>query len=71
MRSLTPPRCLLPRNCLKNYSFRKATGIVCEGTLADFEKVKLVPNGEKEARRYLEAEPGSDLNLGAQEIAGY
>ena len=46
--------------------FREATGlkkapsimaygkIVGEGTLADFERVKLVPNGDKEARRYLE-----------------
>lgn len=45
--------------------------IVGEGTLADFEKVKLVPNGEKEARRYLEAEPGSDLNLSAKEVAAF
>ncbi len=63
--------------------FRDATGlkkvpsiiaygkIVGEGTLADFEKVKLVPNGEKEARRYLEAEPGSDLNLSAKEISSF
>jgi len=63
--------------------FRDATGlkkvpsiiaygkIVGEGILADFEKVKLVPNGEKEARRYLEAEPGSDLNLSAKEIAAF
>src|SRR5215831_1226918 len=63
--------------------FREATGlkkvpsiiaygkIVGEGTLADFEKVKLVPNGEKEAHRYLDAEPGSDLNLNAKEIAAF
>lgn len=63
--------------------FREATGlkkvpsimaygkIVGEGTLADFERVKLVPNGDKEARRYLDAEPGSDLNLSAKEIAAF
>ena len=63
--------------------FREATGlkkvpsiidygkIVGEGTLADFERVKLAPNGEKEARRYLDAEPGSELNLNAKEIAAF
>ena len=42
-----------------------------EGTLADFAGVTLAPNGEKEARRYLEAEPGDDLNLDAKEIAAF
>jgi hypothetical protein len=42
-----------------------------EGTVADFAEVKLAPNGEKEARRYLEAEPGDDLNLDAKEIAAF
>ena len=42
-----------------------------EGTVADFAGVKLAPNGEKEARRYLEAEPGDDLNLDAKEIAAF
>lgn len=42
-----------------------------EGTLADFAGVTLVPNGEKEARRYLEVEPGDDLNLDAKEMAAF
>ena len=42
-----------------------------EGTLADFAGVKLEPNGEKEARRYLETEPGDDLNLDAKEMAAF
>jgi hypothetical protein len=42
-----------------------------EDTVADFAGVKLAPNGEKEARRYLEAEPGDDLNLDAKEIAAF
>lgn len=42
-----------------------------EGTVADFAGVKLAPNGEKEARRYLEAEPGDELNLDTKEIAAF
>ena len=42
-----------------------------EGTLKDFARVKLEPNGEKEARRYLEVEPGEELNLDAQEMAAF
>ena len=42
-----------------------------EGTLADFAGVTLAPNGEKEARRYLEVEPGDDLNLDAKEMAAF
>jgi hypothetical protein len=42
-----------------------------EGTVADFAGVKLAPNGEKEARRYLEAEPGDELNLDGKEIAAF
>ena len=42
-----------------------------EGTVTDFAGVKLAPNGEKEARRYLEAEPGDDLNLDVKEIASF
>ena len=45
--------------------------IACDGTLADFAGVKLEPNGEKEARRYLEAEPGEELNLDAKEMAAF
>jgi len=56
----------------KNVSAIIAYGkIVGEGTVADFAGVKLEPNGEKEARRYLEAEPGDDLNLDAKEIAAF
>jgi len=43
--------------------------IVGDGTLADFAGVKLEPNGEKEARLYLEAKPGDELNLDEKEIA--
>ena len=42
-----------------------------EGTLADFAGVTLAPNGEKEARRYLEAKPGDDLNLDVKEMAAF
>ena len=42
-----------------------------EGTLADFAGVTLTPNGEKEARRYLEVKPGNDLNLDAKEMAAF
>ena len=42
-----------------------------EGTLADFAGVTLAPNGEKEARRYLEAEPGDALNLDGKEMAAF
>lgn len=42
-----------------------------DGTLADFARVKLEPNGEKEARRYLNAEPGEELNLDSKEIAAF
>jgi hypothetical protein len=45
--------------------------IAGDGTLADFAGVKLEPNGKKEARRYLEAEPGEELNLDAKEIAAF
>jgi hypothetical protein len=56
----------------KNVSSVTAFGrIEGEGTLADFAGVKLAPNGEKEARRYLEAEPGDELNLDTKEIAAF
>ena len=42
-----------------------------EGTLADLAGVKLQPNGEKEAKRYLNAQPGNELNLDAKEIAAF
>ena len=42
-----------------------------EGALTDFAGVTLAPNGEKEARRYLEAKPGDNLNLDAREMAAF
>lgn len=42
-----------------------------EGTLEDFAKAVLQPNPEKEARRYLDAEPGDTLNLDEKEIAAF
>src|SRR5262249_31103159 len=42
-----------------------------DGSLADFAGVMLVPNGEKEARRYLEAKPGDDLNLDVKEMDAF
>jgi hypothetical protein len=45
--------------------------IAGDGKLADFTGLKLEPNGEKEARQYLEAKPGDDLNLDMKEIAAF
>ena len=42
-----------------------------EGTLADLAAVKLEPNAEKEARRYLKVEPDDKLNLDANEMARF
>ena len=57
---------------LKEVSVITAHGrITGEGTMADLAGVKLQPNGEKEAKRYLNAEPGSELNLDAKEIAAF
>jgi hypothetical protein len=42
-----------------------------KGTEADFANLVLEPNGEKEAARYLDAEPGDDLNLDSKEIAAF
>jgi hypothetical protein len=47
------------------------SGKIENGTLADFAGVTLASNGEKEARRYLEAVPGDDLNLDAKEMAAF
>ncbi|MDR4495428.1 MAG: hypothetical protein AB7P17_10050 [Nitrospirales bacterium] len=41
------------------------------GAETDLSKISLEPNGDKEARRYLEAEPGETLNLSKQEIAAF
>jgi hypothetical protein len=42
-----------------------------KATVGDFAGVKLQPNGEKEAKRYLDAEPDDTLNLDAKEIAAF
>ncbi|MGH8752995.1 MAG: hypothetical protein ACREUJ_03795 [Burkholderiales bacterium] len=56
----------------KTSSAIKAHGrIEGAGTLADFAHLKLEPNGKKEAQRYLDAEPGGELNLDAKEIADF
>jgi hypothetical protein len=57
---------------LKQVSVITANGkLTGEGTMADLAGVKLQPNGEKEARRYLNAEPGDELNLDTKEIAAF
>lgn len=42
-----------------------------KATVGDFAGVKLQPNGEEEAKRYLEAEPGDTLNLDTKEISAF
>ena len=42
-----------------------------KGTVGDFAGLKLEPNGEEEAKRYLEAEPGDTLNLDMKEISAF
>jgi len=42
-----------------------------KGTEADFANMALDPNGEKEAGRYLDAEPGEGFNLDKKEIAAF
>jgi hypothetical protein len=42
-----------------------------EGTMAELAGVELKPNAEKEAKRYLNAEPGEELNLDAKEMAAF
>jgi hypothetical protein len=57
---------------LKNISVITAHGrITGEGTMKDLAGVALQPNGEKEARRYLNVAPGDELNLDAKEIAAF
>jgi hypothetical protein len=49
-----------------------ASGMISgKGTEADFANMILEPNGEKEAGRYLDAEPGEGFNLDKQEIAAF
>ena len=45
--------------------------ITGEGTMAELAGLKLEPNAEKEARRYLEVERGDKLNLDAKEMAAF
>ncbi len=45
--------------------------IAGNGSVDEFAGLVLEPNGEKEAKRYLNAEPGDELNLGAKEIAAF
>ncbi len=42
-----------------------------KGTVADFANMVLEPNGEKEAARYLEAQPGDTFNLDSKEISAF
>jgi hypothetical protein len=57
---------------LKEVSVITAHGkLTGEGTMADLAGVVLQPNGEKEAGRYLNVEPGSELNLDAKEMAAF
>ena len=42
-----------------------------QGTMVDLAGVELKPNAEKEAKRYLNAEPGDELNLDAKEMAAF
>ena len=45
--------------------------ITGKGTMADLAGVKLQPNGEKEAKRYLNVQPGNELNLDAKGDSGF
>jgi len=57
---------------LKEVSVITAHGrITGEGTMEDLAGVRLQPNAEKEARRYLNARPGDELNLDAKEMAAF
>ena len=57
---------------LKDVSVITANGTLTgEGTMAELAGVKLQPNGEKEAKRYLNVEPGSELNLDAKEMEAF
>jgi hypothetical protein len=57
---------------LKDVSVITAHGkLTAEGTMAELAGVKLQPNGEKEAKRYLNVEPGSELNLDSKEMAAF
>ena len=42
-----------------------------QGSMEDLAGVELKPNAEKEAKRYLNAEPGEELNLDAKEMEAF
>ena len=57
---------------LKEVSVITAHGkLTGEGTMADLAGVALQPNADKEAQRYLNVQPGGELNLDAKEMAGF
>src|SRR5215472_4085312 len=57
---------------LKEVSVITAHGTITgEGTMEQVAEVTLKPNAEKEAKRYLNAEPGDELNLDAKEMAAF
>ena len=70
-----------PADLQKNYreaSILKMVSVITahgrltgEGSMADLAGVELKPNPEKEAKRYLEVEPGDVLNLDSKEMAAF
>jgi hypothetical protein len=57
---------------LKEVSVITAHGnLTAEGSMAEVAGVKLQPNGAKEAKRYLNVEPGDELNLDEKEMAAF
>ena len=57
---------------LKEVSVITAHGTITgEGTMAELAGVALQPNAEKEAKRYLNVEPGDELNLDTKEMEAF
>lgn len=57
---------------LREVSVITAHGTITgEGTMADLAGVALQPNAEKEAKRYVNVEPGDELNLDSKEMAAF
>jgi hypothetical protein len=57
---------------LRDVSVITAHGTIAgEGSMTDLAGVELKPNAKKEAKRYLNVEPGDELNLDAKEIAAF
>jgi hypothetical protein len=72
----TPPKTLaasfgVGRGFKHDPQVQSATEIKGDGTLEDFKAVVLQPGGDKEAKRYLGADPGDTLNLSTEEIARF